>query len=87
MSPNVAMCRRSVGQILGQHLLPRALFSLLCPYQRRTTNGGIGTLSYCADCRMQAMLEIMEGTLERPHGRGTGPIRIRVLMTPIPTTH
>ena len=30
MSPNVAVCRRSVGQILGQPLVLRALFSLLC---------------------------------------------------------
>jgi hypothetical protein len=32
----------------------------LAPYQRRMTNGGIETLHYCADCRMQAMLEIVE---------------------------
>ena len=30
MSPTVAACRRSLGHILGQPLLPRALFSLLC---------------------------------------------------------
>ena len=30
MSPTVAGCRRSLGQILGQPMLPRALFSLLC---------------------------------------------------------
>jgi hypothetical protein len=28
MSPSVAGCRRSLGQILGQPILPRALFSL-----------------------------------------------------------
>jgi len=30
------------------------------PYQRRTTNGGIETLYYCADCHIRAMVEIVE---------------------------
>jgi hypothetical protein len=32
----------------------------LAPYQRRMTDGGTETLYYCADCRMQAMVEILE---------------------------
>jgi hypothetical protein len=32
----------------------------LAPYQRRMTDGGSATLYYCADCRAQAMTEIIE---------------------------
>jgi hypothetical protein len=32
----------------------------LAPYQRRRTDGGTEMLYYCADCRMQAMVEIAE---------------------------
>lgn len=32
----------------------------LAPYQRLMTDGGSETLYYCADCRMQAMVEILE---------------------------
>jgi hypothetical protein len=32
----------------------------LAPYQRRTTDGGTETLYYCADCRAEAMVEIVE---------------------------
>lgn len=32
----------------------------LAPYQRRTTDGGTETLWYCADCRAEAMIELVE---------------------------
>jgi hypothetical protein len=32
----------------------------LAPYQRRTTDGGTETLYYCADCRAEAMIELIE---------------------------
>jgi hypothetical protein len=32
----------------------------LAPYQRRTTDGGTEILNYCADCRAQAMIELVE---------------------------
>jgi hypothetical protein len=32
----------------------------LAPYQRRMTDGGTETLYYCADCRAEAMIELME---------------------------
>jgi DNA-directed RNA polymerase subunit RPC12/RpoP len=32
----------------------------LAPYQRHTTDGGTETLYYCADCRAQAMIELVE---------------------------
>jgi hypothetical protein len=32
----------------------------LAPYQRRMADGGSETLHYCADCRMQATVEIVE---------------------------
>lgn len=32
----------------------------LAPYQRRMTDGGTETLYYCADCRAQAMVEIVD---------------------------
>jgi len=32
----------------------------LAPYQRRMTGGGAETMYYCADCRVQAMIEIVE---------------------------
>jgi len=32
----------------------------LAPYQRRMTDGGVETLYYCADCRAQAMIELVE---------------------------
>jgi hypothetical protein len=31
----------------------------LGPYQRRMTDGGSETVSYCADCRAQAMVELV----------------------------
>jgi hypothetical protein len=43
---------------IGKRILEE--FSPSAPYQGRTTNGGIETLYYCADCRMQAMVEIEE---------------------------
>jgi hypothetical protein len=33
---------------------------VLAPYHRRRTDGGTETLYYCTDCRMQAMVEIIE---------------------------
>jgi CRISPR/Cas system-associated protein Cas10 (large subunit of type III CRISPR-Cas system) len=32
----------------------------LAPYQRRMTDGGIEILFYCAECRAEAMVEIVE---------------------------
>ena len=32
----------------------------LAPYQRRMMDGGIEILFYCADCRAEAMVEIVE---------------------------
>jgi hypothetical protein len=32
----------------------------LAPYQRRMTDGGTETLFYCADCRAEAMIELMD---------------------------
>jgi len=32
----------------------------LAPYQRRKTDGGTETQFYCADCRAEAMVEIVE---------------------------
>jgi hypothetical protein len=32
----------------------------LAPYQRRMAAGGAETLYYCADCRAQAMIELVE---------------------------
>jgi hypothetical protein len=32
----------------------------LAPYQRRITDGGTETLYYCADCRAEAMIELVE---------------------------
>lgn len=32
----------------------------LAPYQRRMTDGGTETRFYCADCRAEAMVEIVE---------------------------
>jgi hypothetical protein len=32
----------------------------LAPYQRRMTDGGTETLWYCADCRAEAMIELVE---------------------------
>ncbi len=32
----------------------------LAPCQRRMTDGGTETLYYCADCRTQAMIEVVE---------------------------
>jgi hypothetical protein len=31
----------------------------LAPYQRRTTDGGSETLYYCAECRAEAMIELV----------------------------
>jgi hypothetical protein len=32
----------------------------LAPYQRRMTDGGTETLFYCADCRAEAMSDLVE---------------------------
>ncbi len=32
----------------------------LAPYQRRMTAGGSETMSFCGDCRAQAMIELVE---------------------------
>jgi hypothetical protein len=32
----------------------------LAPYQRRITDGGTETLFYCADCRAEAMIELVD---------------------------
>jgi hypothetical protein len=37
----------------------------LAPYQRSTTDGGTETLYYCADCRAEAMIELLE---DQEHG-------------------
>jgi hypothetical protein len=40
VSPTVAGCRRSLGHILGQPLLPRAFFSLLSSIRSAAVNPG-----------------------------------------------
>jgi hypothetical protein len=32
----------------------------LAPFQRRMTGGGTETLYYCADCRAEAMIELVD---------------------------
>jgi DNA-directed RNA polymerase subunit RPC12/RpoP len=36
----------------------------LAPHQRRTSDGETETLYYCADCRVQAMFEVVEDSDE-----------------------
>jgi hypothetical protein len=60
------------GRYWGRRCFCGRSSSCSATYQRRTTNDGIGTLYFCADCRMQAMVEIgEESALQRDRKVGT----------------
>jgi hypothetical protein len=50
LPPNVAVCRQSLAHLLGQPLLPRALFSLLCVADPQRNDLTYGLLALSGGC-------------------------------------